>query len=104
MKTLRDDDQIADAVRRQPRTLHTHPRGKNELHAGQGGDARASVGDTLGRQVSSGKRTQRAVMHYIGIGDRQDHARDACTNQSSSKSCRNTILGRPKASVLAFMP
>jgi hypothetical protein len=29
------------------------------------------------RQVDRGEGAQRAVVHHVGIGDRQDHARDA---------------------------
>jgi len=40
------------------------------------------------RQVDGGEGTERAVVHDVGIGDRQDHARASGASQASIASCR----------------
>ena len=57
------------------------------------------------RQVDRRERAERAVVDDVGIGDRQDHARRArADTRGRATSCRKTMFGRPKASVLAFIP
>jgi hypothetical protein len=55
-------------------------------------------------QVDGGDTSQRAVMHDIRIGDRQRSRACAGAVRASSASWQKTMFGRPKASVLAFMP
>ncbi len=48
---------------------------QHDLDAEQAAQAFRDVTDHVGRQVDRRERTERAVVHDVGIGDRQDHAR-----------------------------
>ena len=103
---LGDDDEIADAIRRQLEAGAGRRARAARLDAGQRGKPRADVGDVrAGGQIDGRERAQRAVMHDVRIGDRQDHAR--CVLRRTTRRARpaeRRCCGRPKASVLAFMP
>ena len=73
---VRNDDDIADPVGRKLETPHSLVTADHQHDAVDGVQPGHDFADIASlRKIGGGERPQRAMMHDIGVGDRQDHPR-----------------------------